>query len=147
MGQLTSTNIEFGRGKDKQKRKRKALLTGVGTIGGASAVGGALGARSYQRKFTRLMYEIYPRNNNPTKTNVDAVTRNFRKYKLGQGSAKADVTKKLFNQVTKEGGVKGAALLGATAAGALGARAIYKKLKNRKAVKIAGKTLYINKPD
>lgn len=146
IGQINSTNIEFGRGKDKTKRKRKALLTTAGTIGSASAVGGALGTRSYQRKYARFIYEGMLNGRKPTNTNVSAIAKNLQRYKLGQGPIKADLIKRQFNQLSREGGLKGAALLGATAAGALGLKATYNKLKNRKTIKIAGKTLSYQKP-
>ena len=48
--------------------------------------------------------------------------------------------------MSREGGVRGAVLLGGIAAGALGTKATYNKLKNRKTIKIGNKTLSYQKP-
>ena len=142
IGQINST---YGRGRDKQQRKRKSLLAGVGTVGGASVVGGALGARNNERAYSRFIYEGMMKKN-PTNTNINAIRKNFKNYKMGQGSLKADVFKKQFSSLSREGGLKGAVFLGGVTAGALGLKVAYNKLKNRKTIKIGNKTLSYQKP-
>ena len=142
---LGSTNTKFGRGRDKIKRKRKNLLTTAGAIAGSSAIGGILGSRNDERAYSRIIYENTLKRK-ATDTNVAAIRKNFKNYKLGQGSLKADVFKKYFNRMSREGGVRGAVLLGGIAAGALGTKATYNKLKNRKTIKIGNKTLSYQKP-
>lgn len=139
-----STNAEFGRGKDKKKRKSKGLLKAAGTVAAGAGVGGYLGGRNSQRAYSRLMYESVLGNRNPTNENINAVRSNFLKYRIGKGNAKADVFKKGFNAVTKEGAIKGAAFLGGITLASIGAKKIYEKLKNRKTLKIAGKPIKIN---
>ena len=119
----------------------------VGTIAGSSAAEGVLGARSYQRKYTRFLYEGMTKGKKPTNTNVNAVLKNLQRYKLGQGPRTADLVKKQFNGITREGGLKGAALLGGVAGGALLIKASYNKLKNKKTIKIGGKNLIIKQGD
>jgi len=140
---INNTSTNYGRGKDKTKRKSRitTALAGVG-----SAVGGVIGQQVAERTYAKRMYKIFLNNENPTSTNVNSVRKNLLRYKPGTGSGVADAIKKSFNTKRGLGGARGALKGGMLTIGVLGARELYKRYKNRKTVKIGKKTLVYNPP-
>jgi len=137
---INNTSTNYGRGRDKTKRKKKAITI----VGGA--VGGVLGKNAAEKQYAKNMYKVFLKNEKPTTTNVNAVRKNLLRYRPGTGSQNADLIKKSFNTLRAIGGVRGAIRGAALASTALGAREVYKRLKNRKTVKIGKKTLVYNPP-
>ena len=140
IGQIDST---YGRGKDKKKRVQRNYLLGVGTGG---VVGGAIGVRAAENRYAGDITRIFTSNKNPTFTNKNAIRKNLLKYKIGQGSKTADVVKQVFNTMRTRGGLIGAYRGAALGSAILGGSMLVKQLKNRKTIKIGGKTLIYNKP-
>lgn len=137
---IEQTTSTYGRGKDKNRRKKRAITI----VGGA--VGGVLGKTYSENGYASGMYQTFIPDHKRTPTNIQAVRRNLRRYKLGTGSYNADLIKKSFNKVRTIGGIKGVIRGAALTSIALGAREAYKRLKNRKIVKIGKKTLVYNPP-
>lgn len=137
---IEQTTSTYGRGKDKNKRKKR-IITAIG-----GAVGGVLGKVGAEQQYAKNMYKVFLKNEKPTAINVNAVRKNLLKYKPGTGSVNADAIKKSFNVMRTIGGVRGVIIGASLASAALGAREAYKRLKNRKTVKIGKKTLVYNPP-
>lgn len=140
IGQIKSTNIEFGRGKDKKKRARRNYLLGVGT---GAAIGGTVGLRLGENKFVRGIYKLSNKGENPTSTNINAVRKNLQKYKIGSGTAQDDVVKAAFKTMRTRGGLRNALRGAALGSAVIGGSMLIKRLKNRKTLKIAGKPIKI----
>lgn len=137
VGQIESS---YGRGKDKKKRARRNYLLGVGT---GAAIGGGIGVRAGGNKFIRGMHKLSNKPA-PTSEQINTVRKNLLNYKTGLGSKQDDVVKAAFNEMRLKGGLRNALRGAALGSAVVGGSMLYKKLKNRKTLKLAGKPIKIN---
>jgi len=73
---ISSTNNNFGRGKDKKKRIRR-LLTNTAIMGGAAIIGGVWGRRAFQNHYINSVSNIIRPGVKLTKQNLKSIRNNF----------------------------------------------------------------------